>query len=392
MKVSICLITYNHEDFIAQAIESVLMQQTSFAYEVVIGEDCSTDRTRAIVLDYQHRFPEKIRVLPSPHNLGLPRNFARTFQACRAPYIAMMDGDDYWASPDKLQKQVEWLDAHPDCALCCHAFRVHHDHEPQPVDAIHGSDREIVTFADLPIWPPIATSSVLLRAAHVGGLPTWFADLPAEDFTTYLLAALRGHIRYLPEAMSVYRIHATGMWSSKPMIERARHNARVLEMFRAHLELDEAQTRIVQVALSKQRLQAAIALYASGERAEARAELGRAVADHQALLESADLLLSAIMYVRHACSQTDNEAFLKALFADLLPQTPLLASVHRRLQAQLHMREVFEGIQQHDPQRVDAHLWKGIRHDPSWLLNRGVLSTLIRSLYRQSKLKLRATV
>ena len=115
--VSVKMITYNHEPYIAQAIEGVLMQETDFPIELVIGEDCSTDRTRAIVFDYQKKYPEIIRVITSDKNVGANKNNKRTIKACHGKYIAFCEGDDYWHNPYKLQKQVDYLESHPECGL-----------------------------------------------------------------------------------------------------------------------------------------------------------------------------------------------------------------------------------------------------------------------------------
>ena len=104
--VSVAVITYNHEKFIGQAIESVLMQETAFVVELVIGEDCSTDGTRRIVQAYAEKYPNVIRALLPEKNLGMARNYDAVWQACRGKYIAWLEGDDYWRTPQKLQKQV----------------------------------------------------------------------------------------------------------------------------------------------------------------------------------------------------------------------------------------------------------------------------------------------
>jgi glycosyltransferase involved in cell wall biosynthesis len=109
--VSVVMITYNHEPYIAQAIEGVVSQETDFPIELVIGEDCSTDRTREIVLDYQRRYPEIIRVIYSEKNVGMHANSRRTILAARGGYIAFCEGDDWWHRKDKLQIQVRALDA-----------------------------------------------------------------------------------------------------------------------------------------------------------------------------------------------------------------------------------------------------------------------------------------
>src|ERR1700745_2179124 len=113
MKLSVMMITYNHEQFIAQAIESVLMQKVNFDFEIVIGEDCSTDGTRAIVLDFQHRYPGRIALILRPRNIGPMWTKESTLAACRGQYLSILEGDDYWTSTDKIQKQVDFLDSHP---------------------------------------------------------------------------------------------------------------------------------------------------------------------------------------------------------------------------------------------------------------------------------------
>ena len=115
--VSIYMITYNHEPYIAQAIESVLMQQTDFKYMLVIGEDCSTDNTGNICEEYSKQYPEKILLLPTDKNLGSRENALKTFTACKGKYIAMCEGDDYWTDPFKLQKQFDFMEANPDYGL-----------------------------------------------------------------------------------------------------------------------------------------------------------------------------------------------------------------------------------------------------------------------------------
>ncbi len=116
--LSVVMTTYNHERYIATAIESVLRQQTDFPIEIVIGEDCSTDRTLNIVLDYQSQYPEAIRIVRSESNVGWRENYRRTIAAAHGRYIAMLDGDDYFTHRKKLQMQVDLLEANPDVGMC----------------------------------------------------------------------------------------------------------------------------------------------------------------------------------------------------------------------------------------------------------------------------------
>ena len=125
--VSVKMITYNHAPYIAQAIEGVLQQKTNFPFELVIGEDCSTDGTREIVLEYQKKYPDIIRVITSDKNVGMNRNSYRTMKACRGKYIAFCEGDDYWHHPDKLQKQVDYMESHPECGLVCSDYDIYYN-------------------------------------------------------------------------------------------------------------------------------------------------------------------------------------------------------------------------------------------------------------------------
>lgn len=115
--VSVRTITYNHAPYIRQCIEGILAQRTSFPFEYIIGEDCSTDGTREIVQEYAARHPQRIRLITSEQNVGARANSARVRAACRGKYVAPCEGDDYWHNPDKLQQQVDYLEAHPECGM-----------------------------------------------------------------------------------------------------------------------------------------------------------------------------------------------------------------------------------------------------------------------------------
>jgi glycosyltransferase involved in cell wall biosynthesis len=114
---SVQLLTYNHAPYFRKSVESVLSQKTDFPFEVVIGEDCSTDGTREMAFEYQRRFPEVVRVVTSEKNVGMHRNVLRTQRACRGEFLAFCEGDDFWHDSAKLQTQVEFLVKHRDYGL-----------------------------------------------------------------------------------------------------------------------------------------------------------------------------------------------------------------------------------------------------------------------------------
>ncbi len=220
IKVSVLMTTYNHEAFIVQAIEGVLMQETDFAFELLIGEDCSTDQTREIVLEYAKRFPNRIQVISPMANEGGNCNFSRLLAASRGSYIAWIEGDDYWIDPEKLQLQTDFLDANPEFAICFHSvYRVYEDGSERLQQLTNEGQAWMTTIEDLCRGNYIETASVMYRKSFET-LPDWLIPLPIGDWPINILHAQYGKIGYINRPMSVYRIHNCGIWTSRPTIQR----------------------------------------------------------------------------------------------------------------------------------------------------------------------------
>lgn len=221
MKVSVCVPTYNHEAYIAQMLDGALAQQTTFPYEIVIGDDGSTDAAPAIIQTYAEKYPDKIRAYLHSENLGpkVPREFAGRnnvlflLKACRGDYVALCEGDDYWTDPLKLQKQVDFLDAHPDFAICHHNVRVTYE-DGSPEHLFNAPDQKgTSTIDDLLAdrWF-MATASLLYRNYFLTeDFADWHAQAAAGDWALVLQLAAHGKIGYLPEVMGVYRKHRGGL-------------------------------------------------------------------------------------------------------------------------------------------------------------------------------------
>ena len=215
MKVSVAIVTYNHERFIAEALESVLTQKTDSRYEIVIGDDCSSDRTREIIADFQKKHPDKIRLLVSGTNMGVKSNLAQTIMACKGEYIALLDGDDYWTDPQKLQHQVGFLDSHTGCSFCFHSVkRIYEDGRSNSF--YPPGKKERYTLSDILRHPSfIHTSSIVFRRGALGEFPSWFfhCELIIEDWALTVLCARSGYVGYIDKTMAVYRKHSGGLWS-----------------------------------------------------------------------------------------------------------------------------------------------------------------------------------
>ena len=124
--VSIVCITYNHGPYIRQAIDSFLMQKTDFPYEIILADDSSTDGTGAICEEYATKYPDKVHYLSTEKNVGGVENERRAIEEARGEYVALCEGDDFWIDPKKLQKQVDFLDAHPDYSVTWTRYEKYH--------------------------------------------------------------------------------------------------------------------------------------------------------------------------------------------------------------------------------------------------------------------------
>jgi glycosyltransferase involved in cell wall biosynthesis len=213
MKVSVLVFAYNHVRFIRQALDSVLMQQTNFDFEVVVSEDCSTDGTREIVFQYARAHPDKIRLLLSAVNIGAARVDERGFNAARGEYIALLDGDDYWTSPHKLQEQVEFMGTHPEYSLCFH-YQEYVDAEGRRMLYQYPHRSKLCwSLKDILEDCTIETSSALLRRSMLPPLPDWYFLCPFGDFPIWVLCVQNGPAGYLDRSLGAYRIHASGSFN-----------------------------------------------------------------------------------------------------------------------------------------------------------------------------------
>jgi glycosyltransferase involved in cell wall biosynthesis len=218
MIVSVAMITYNHEKYISQAIESILSQNTDFQIQLVIGEDCSTDGTRSIVQAYRDRYPERIELLLPEHNQGPMGNLVSTLKSCRGKYIAALEGDDYWTDPLKLQKQVDFLEQHPEYVVCFHNTLIQYEDGRQshlrysePWDTCN-LEELIVTFNDFSQNNTAGhTSSMVYKNGLVKELPAWFLKSMSGDLPFQIMIAQYGKAKFINETMSLHRVLSSGV-------------------------------------------------------------------------------------------------------------------------------------------------------------------------------------
>ncbi len=236
MKLTVCMITYNHENYISEAIQSVLNQHANFQVQLVIGEDCSKDNTRTICEDFVKRYPDKILLLPATSNLGMAKNFLRTLQVCDGDYIAFLEGDDYWTDNLKLQKQVNFLKTNPDYSLCFHNTQMKMDRDMEKKEWILHTSLEKDTFTTEDVLGPwfVPSCSCVFTNYPDFVLPAWFYNCKYGDLPFMLLLSLKGKFKYIDEVMSVYRLHDTGLSAVHKNYDKITVMIYIYESFNIH--------------------------------------------------------------------------------------------------------------------------------------------------------------
>jgi glycosyltransferase involved in cell wall biosynthesis len=277
-KVSVSLLAYNHGSFIEQALDSILLQQVNFDYEIVIGEDCSQDDTREIVLSYQTNNPDKIRIFLSKKPLNDGRsgrlNFVRNLKACRGEYVALLDGDDYWTSPYKLQTQIDLLDSHPEHALCFHCVTTVDEEAEGQIDTFSPPrEKDFYTLEDLLVGNIVATCSTVFRNKLFGDFPNWYYSMPMGDWALHILNAQHGNIGYIGESMAVHRIHSKGLWTSRGRIRNYLDDAKAYRIFCNHL--GKQYLKLLKSHMSKRYYKAGILYEQRQEKIQALSNLVR---------------------------------------------------------------------------------------------------------------------
>lgn len=238
--VSVVMITYNHEKWIAGAIESVLDQETDFPVELIIGEDASTDGTRAIVEDYAARYPAVIKLLPPEQNLGMHANFRRTLHAAKGKYVALLEGDDRWTCPTKLSMQTLILEADNQCSMCFHQTVIEYSSSEsngfgEPGSVLPNLTKDTIEFHELVKFNfLLPTASVVFRRALLGDLPKWADSLRMIDLTLFTFLADLGRVQFIDRAMSVY-LYGHGVSSRFDSMEGQETQIDLLMQYRKHV-------------------------------------------------------------------------------------------------------------------------------------------------------------
>jgi glycosyltransferase involved in cell wall biosynthesis len=239
VKLSVLVVSYNHEKYIGEALDSILAQQVDFPIEIIAADDCSTDRTAEILRQYQARYPERIKILDASLNVGITRNYQRGFAACRGEYVAVLEGDDIWLGKDRLAILAGFLDEHPECVLVFNRILLNESsiQHCRPLQWDSAQPFELKTGDDLAYSNFIGNfSACLFRACAVNRLDPRIYELRMYDWLFNLSLSRFGLIGYLPRILSVYRQHSEGSWAGMDMEKKLSDTAALIPVYDQFLD------------------------------------------------------------------------------------------------------------------------------------------------------------
>lgn len=210
-KISVLCITYNQEKYVKQMLDSIVNQVTNFPIEIIIGDDCSNDKTVSIIKEYEKKYSKLIKPIYRSKNIGAMENLKDIFIRAKGKYISLCEGDDYFIANNKLQIQYDFLNRHPKYSLCFHPVNVIFENKEEK-NFIYPDPNRLYKFSltELLKWNYIQTNSVLYRNLYN------YTDIPTNilpgDWYLHLYHAKYGKIGYIKKIMSVYRKHSGGLW------------------------------------------------------------------------------------------------------------------------------------------------------------------------------------
>lgn len=226
--VSVCMITYGHTNYICDAIEGVLAQNTDFDFELIIANDCSPDNSDEVIVKYLANNPRRniVKYIRNVSNVGMQKNLAIAVNASSGKYIAICEGDDYWIDSFKLHKQINYMEQNPMISFSFHGAKTLDNYGNYGIHYKHPKffNKEIVPtkyFLEKAA-ASFCTASVIIKREVVENLPKWFIEAHIGDYPLMFLALDKGEIGYLEDVMCVYRVNSIQGWSTKNMTIKGR--------------------------------------------------------------------------------------------------------------------------------------------------------------------------
>lgn len=202
--LTVVMLVYNKAAYLSDAIESVLGQKCTYTYKLLISDDCSSDNSLAIARSYQKRFPDKIDIIEHRTNCGVIANSIDAYQSITTKYISICDADDFYCSKHKLQRQISYMEQHPECSISFHKA-LNYYVKTGVKTLSNPCQKKVLTIKDMAVSNYISSCTVMFRNYINGKLPEWYADVTTNDLPLNLIMANEGDIHFIPSVMSVYR-------------------------------------------------------------------------------------------------------------------------------------------------------------------------------------------
>lgn len=225
--VSICCVTYNHDNYISDALDGFLMQKTNFSFEILIHDDASTDNTANIIREYEKKYPDIFKPIYQTENqkskLGGGMNPTFNFPRAKGKYIAVCDGDDFWTDPLKLQKQVDYMENNAEFSMCCTNYSVVNENGKVIHKLAWGENKRAPVITQEMIlrdYTPKTLTSLIRRSALPDKIPNVLAGSPNGDNVNCALVSDYGPAAYLDFNSGCYRVNEQGVWSKKSELEQ----------------------------------------------------------------------------------------------------------------------------------------------------------------------------
>jgi glycosyltransferase involved in cell wall biosynthesis len=246
------MITYNHENYISKAIESVLMQKTLFPIELIISDDCSSDNTHNIIKEYTKKNPTIIRDNSPRKNLGIMSNFIKTLKTCSGKYIALCEGDDYWTDPYKLQKQVDFLEANSEFSFCFH--KVNWINENENLINNQKAAGTINYYSPKQIFDIKVPIPSLVMRNNILSFPKEFFIVPHGDPFLYAMLATKGNFADLGFVGANRRIHPGGVYCGESITQRYLNTIKTRRIMLSSDYFPSKIKKLIQNQLKRKRL------------------------------------------------------------------------------------------------------------------------------------------
>ena len=239
MKLSILIITYNQQKYIHKCLESVLLQNVPFSHEILISDDFSTDLTVSCAEQILNQNSKKnYRIIKNSQNVGISQNYKRGFKECSGEFIAVIEGDDYWTDPLRIQKHITFLESHKECVFSFNRMELYYE-ETGSIEIPEWnllSDYEYITTRRLAEGNCIGNmSACVFRRSFIEKLTPDLFDIEIADWMIGMALGRFGPIAYLKEVMSVYVINSNGKWSKKTSEERLNEIIRLIDIYNRYL-------------------------------------------------------------------------------------------------------------------------------------------------------------